>query len=48
MSKWMAKMAYKIQIVTKKDYYNLTSKQKLVFDVVEQLAERNNIKMPEV
>ncbi len=48
MSKWMAKRAYKIQLFDKQNYDNLDFKQKIVWDVVEDLAERNRIKMPEV
>ncbi len=48
LSKWMAKKAYSISLVTIDDYDSLDSKQKIVFDVVKDLAERENIKMPEV
>ncbi len=48
ISKWMAKRAYNVKVVSMNDYYNLDTKQKVVFDVVKDLAERNNIKMPEV
>lgn len=48
ISKWMAKRAYNVKVVSIKDYDNLNPKQKIVFDVVQDLASRNNIKMPEV
>jgi hypothetical protein len=48
MSKWMAKRAYSIQLVTLNDYDNLDSKQKVVFDLVRDISERNNIKLPEI
>jgi Zn-dependent protease with chaperone function len=48
MSRWVAKRAYNVQIVSIRDYDNLNLKQKIVFDVVNDLASRNNIKMPEV
>lgn len=48
LSKWMAKRAYWVQIVNKNDYYNLKDKQKIVYDIVKDLAERNHINMPEV
>ncbi len=48
MSKWMAKRAYWVQIVWVDKYYDLDEKQKVVFDVVKDLSERNNIKLPEV
>lgn len=48
ISKWMAKRAYWVQVVSISEYYNLDPKQKVVFDVVKDLAERNRIDMPEV
>ncbi|MDP2091331.1 MAG: protease HtpX [Candidatus Gracilibacteria bacterium] len=48
ISKWMAKRAYGVQVVSISEYYNLDPKQKVVFDVVKDLAERNRIDMPEV
>ncbi len=48
MSKWMAKNAYWVQVVPVDKYYDLNDKQKLVFDVVKDLSERENITMPEV
>lgn len=48
ISKWMAKKAYNITIITQDDYLNLDSKQKLVWDTVKNLSERNHINMPEV
>ena len=48
ISKWIAKKAYKIQLFTKQNYDNFNLKQKIVWDVVEDLSQRNHIKMPEV
>ena len=48
MSKWMAKRAYNIQIIWKDDVYNLWNKERVVWQVVEELSERHKIKMPEV
>lgn len=48
MSKWSAKRAYKLQIIKAEDVYKLSSKEKLVWETVQSLAERNNIKMPEL
>ncbi len=48
ISKWMAKRAYNIEIITKEKLFSLTKKEKLVYDVVERLANQNGIKMPEV
>lgn len=48
LSKWMAKKAYWITIIDQSEVYNLSDKQKLVWDVVKELSERNNINMPEV
>jgi len=44
MSKWLAKRGMKMQQVITPS----TPKEKLVFDTVQQLAEREGIKMPEV
>ena len=48
MSKWMAKKAYDLTLITIDDYDKLDEKEKIVFDTVRDLAENNNIKMPEV
>lgn len=48
LSKWMAKRSYWVQVVNINDYSNLDSKEKIVFDLVRDLAERNHITMPEV
>lgn len=48
LSKWMAKRAYWVQVVNINEYSNLDSKEKVVFDLVRDLAERNHITMPEV
>lgn len=48
LSKWLAKKAHRIQILERADVYNLGEKEKIVWTVVEELAERNKIKMPEV
>lgn len=48
MSKWMAKKAYNVQIIWRDKLNNLNDKEKLVWQVVEELSERNRIKMPEV
>lgn len=48
LSRWMAKRAYGIQVIPVSEYDSLNSKQKVVFDIVKQLSERENIKMPEV
>lgn len=48
LSKWMAKKAYKIQLFNIENISGLDRKQRLVWDVVNDLAERNHIKTPEV
>ena len=48
LSKWMAKRAYKLQILNIDNVSSLDRKQKLVWDTVNDLAERNHIKTPEV
>ena len=48
LSKWMAKRAYWVQVIKKEKVSSLSQKEKIVFDIVEELAERNKITMPEV
>ncbi len=48
MSRWVAKRAYSIQLVNVNEYDNLDTKQKIVFDLVKDISERNNIKLPEI
>jgi len=44
----MAKRAYNIKIIHIDQFDNLNSKEKIVFSVVKELAEREHIKIPEV
>ena len=48
LSKWMAKRAYKIQILNIDTVSSLDRKQKIVWNTINDLAERNHIKTPEV
>ena len=48
LSRWSAKRAYNIVPVKADEVSGLNSKEKLVYETVQQLAERNNITMPEV
>lgn len=48
LSKWMAKRSYNIEIITKESVHGLSGKELTVYSVIEDLAIRNNIKMPEV
>ena len=48
ISRWSAKKAYGITPVQPDQVYDLNDKEKLVYEVVQQLAERHNITMPEV
>lgn len=48
ISRWMAKKAYGIVPITQEQSFALTGKQKLVWDTVQNIAERNHIDMPEV
>ena len=47
-SRWMAKRAYKIVPITVEQASDLSGKEKLVWTIVQELAERNHIDMPEV
>jgi len=48
LSKWSAKRAYWITPISIEQVSDLNDKEKLVWTVVTDLAERNHIKMPEV
>ncbi len=48
MSRWVAKKAYNIVPMSQDAYSEFSRKEQVVWDTVQQLAERNNIKMPEV
>jgi hypothetical protein len=44
----MAKRAYKIQFINIDNINELDKKERIVWDTVNDLAEKNNIKTPEV
>ncbi len=48
MSKWMAKKAYWVKVFSKEEIHSLSWKEKIVYDIVEDLAYRNHITIPEV
>ncbi len=48
LSKWSAKRAYNIVLIKQDDLSDLTSKERLVYDIVFDLSQKNGIKMPEV
>lgn len=48
ISRWMAKRAYKVKVISTDDISTLNWKEKLVYKVVEELSSNNNIKIPEV
>ena len=48
LSKWSAKRAYNIQIIEEKNLYDLSKKERFVYDIVYDLSQKNSIKMPEV
>lgn len=48
LSKWSAKRAYNIVLIDQKDLYNLSAKERIVYDIVFDLSQKNGIKMPEV
>ena len=47
-SRIFAKWIYKPTLINKENLYNLSSKEKNVYDVVEKISEREHIKIPEV
>ncbi len=48
LSKWMAKRAYNIALMTRENFWDFSEKEKFVYEVVSRLAENNRIEMPEV
>jgi len=48
LSKWMAKRAYDMSFITHENASELDEKQRVVWDTVVDLAERNHINIPEV
>jgi heat shock protein HtpX len=48
ISRWSAKKAYGIVPITSDDIYKLSPKEKIVYDTVLDIANKNGIKMPEV
>ena len=48
ISKWSAKRAYNIKPIKIEDYDSLSEKQKIVWNLIQDISERNNITMPEV
>jgi len=48
LSKWTAKKIYNIKLLKKEDLYNLSSKEKMIYDLVEDFSARNYIKTPEI
>jgi len=48
MSKWSAKKAYRITPITQDRLHGLSSKEKLVYDTVLDIANKHGIKTPEV
>jgi len=48
ISKWMAKRAYKMTFITTENLLDFNGKEKIVWQVVSDLSERNHINMPEV
>lgn len=47
-SRWMAKKAYKITLITEKNEWNLDEKERIVYDTVISLARTHSIKTPEI
>jgi heat shock protein HtpX len=48
MSKWSAKRAYNIQLFSADNLSSLDRKEKLVYDIVLDIANKHGISMPEV
>jgi heat shock protein HtpX len=48
ISRWSAKRAYSIELITSENLSSQTDKVKLVYNIVDRLAKQNHITMPEV
>ena len=48
LSKWSAKRAYKLVMVTRDNLADLDKKERVIYDTVSSIAERNNITLPEI
>ena len=48
LSKWLAKRAYNIVLVSQSNLWELDEKEKIVYNIVEKLSLEYKIKMPEV
>ena len=48
MSKWMAKRFHHMQMITLENLSSVSSSEKLVYQTVEHIAQKNGITMPEV
>lgn len=48
LSKWMAKRAYGVKVYSKEEIAMMGGKERLVYQVVEDISERHRIMMPEV
>lgn len=48
LSRWMAKKSYGIQLIDASRLWDYSSQERLVYETVFQIAQRNGISMPEV
>lgn len=48
ISRWMAKRAYRIDLICESDLHTRSTKEQLVYSTVSQIASTHGIKMPEV
>ncbi len=48
ISKWVAKRAYNVVLITSENLNKLDEKERHVYDIVQRIADNNHIKIPEV
>jgi heat shock protein HtpX len=48
LSRWMAKKAHRIQLITEESLATVTPNERLVYQTVTSIASQHSIKMPEV
>ncbi len=48
MSKWIAKTTYNIQLIDVRDLSHVSKKQRVVYDIIYSIAEKNNMTLPEI
>jgi len=48
LSKWSAKRAYKLTMITQENLSELDKKERVVYDTIVQISDQNHITLPEI